>query len=82
MARKQWEILDRWSWNLSDVTRENVAAWVQDRKRSFPGCQVRTFRRHVRAGGAAVQLVVGVVRRPEADPDPSRSYGAERPGAI
>lgn len=68
MARKRWTILDKWSWNLTDCEGSPrpggvVYAWVQDRRRNFPGAQVRVFRRHVRAGGATVELVVGVVRR-------------------
>ncbi len=57
----RWAILDSWTWNPSD--RAAAEAWQRAQRGNFDGAQVRLYPRTVRAGGARVALLVGVVRR-------------------
>lgn len=69
--KPRWEILDVWVWSAKAGRDPDVARWVWDRqqafpKSSYPGVEFRTFQRRVRAGGGAIAVTVGVVRRPKA----------------
>lgn len=64
MNRKKWDVLDVWAWPYDrGVADSEVRAWVRDRRKAFPGAEVRTTTRRVRAFGAAKVVTVGVVRR-------------------